>query len=307
MFDAKVETLINEVDRRLAEYRQKYRGLSWRNKVLLLVEVSKSFKKLGKHTDPLVAEVGSRERIRLYLVNHTGVVISAAELEVVSGISEYRRRTGELRVQDGYKIMTGLTSNDPEVGIKLKSTEYLLLDPKPDLTAARRWHIANRIRRDKILGSQAKILRYLKENVGQIVTTEELAYIAQDKKQYARRTRELRTEQGYAIATKFTGRPDLKMGEYILESSERVAEPHDRKIPFEIQKKVYERSDTTCELCGWNRDRWTRKDPRILELHHVTEHATGGLNTPENLVVLCSRCHDDIHAGRKQIPSDIIG
>ena len=149
--------------------------------------------------------------------------------------------------------------------------------------------------------------RYLIENVGQIVTTEELAYIAQGKKQYARRTRELRTEQGYAIATKFTRCPDLKMGEYVLESSERVAEPHDRKIPFEIQKQVYERAGSTCELCGWNRERWTREDPRILELHHVAEHATGGPNTPENLVVLCSRCHDDVHAGRKQLPPDIIG
>ncbi|MCK4626980.1 MAG: HNH endonuclease [Phycisphaerae bacterium] len=149
--------------------------------------------------------------------------------------------------------------------------------------------------------------RYLIENVRQVVTTEELAYIAQDRKQYARRIRELRTEQGYAIVTRFTGRPDLRMGEYVLENIERVAEPHDRKIPFEIQKKVYKRAGSTCELCGWTRDRWTREDPRILELHHVAEHATGGPNTPENLVVLCSRCHDDVHAGRRELPPNIIG
>ena len=97
------------------------------------------------------------------------------------------------------------------------------------------------------------------------------------------------------------------MGEYILESSERIAEPHDRKISFEIQKEVYGRSRSTCELCGWNRERWSRDDPRILELHHISEHAAGGPNTAENLVVLCSKCHDDVHADRQQLPPDIIG
>ena len=118
--------------------------------------------------------------------------------------------------------------------------------------------------------------------------------------------RELRTEEGYSISTRFTGRPDLGMGEYILESSERIAEPHDRNIPFEVQRIVYDRANSTCQLCGWNRERWTREDPRILELHHIAEHVDGGPNVPENLAVLCSRCHDDVHAGRTELPSDIV-
>ena len=96
------------------------------------------------------------------------------------------------------------------------------------------------------------------------------------------------------------------MGEYILESDERIAEPHDRKIPFEVQRTVYERANSTCELCGWSRKMWTKSDPRILELHHILEHAEGGPNVPKNLLVLCSRCHDDIHAGRRELPLDIV-
>jgi hypothetical protein len=142
--------------------------------------------------------------------------------------------------------------------------------------------------------------------VGEVLTTEELAYVAKAT-EYGRRVRELRTEEGYAIATRFTGRPDLRMGEYVLENAERIAEPHDRKIPFEVQKAVYQRADNTCEMCGWNHTNWTREDPRILELHHVSEHAEGGRNVPENLVVLCSRCHDDIHAGRRELPASILG
>ena len=289
----------------LSRYRVSYAGLSWREKVLLLVELSSTVKSLGVYSNAQAARVGARERVRLYLVEHIGVVISAAELEVVSGISEYGRRVRELRRQDGYKILTG-HSDDPELGLNIGPSQYLLLEAEPDVTAARRWHLANRIRRETRGGSKGRLLRYLKENVGQVVSSEELAYVAKAS-EYGRRVRELRTEEGYAIATRFTGRPDLRMSEYVLETLHRIAEPHDRKIPFDVQKVVYERAANACELCGWSRERWTHEDPRILELHHLQEHAAGGKNIPENLTVLCSRCHDDIHAGRREIPPDYLG
>ena len=300
-----IDTLISEVEQNLLKYKQSHRGLSWREKVLLLVKVSGGVKRMGVNTNSDAAKVGARERIRLYLRENVGITVVAAELEVVSGISEYGRRIRELRVQDGYKILTGY-SNDPETGIKLKPYEYLLLEPDPDVSAARRWHIANRIRREREGGGKGRLLRYLLDNVGQVITTEELAYVAKVR-EFGRRIRELRTEEGYSIATRFTGRPDLKMGEYILENSERIAEAHDRKIPFDIQRAVYERDNNTCRLCGWNRKKWTREDPRILELHHIEEHVEGGPNIPENLVVLCSKCHDEVHAGRRELPTNIIG
>lgn len=147
--------------------------------------------------------------------------------------------------------------------------------------------------------------RYLLQNVGQVLTTEELRYVAKASES-GRRIGKLRTEGGYAIGTHFTGRPDLRTGEYVVESADRIAEPHDRKIPFDVQKAVYERAKSSCELCGWNRERWTREDPRILELHHLSEHAEGGKNVAENLIVLCSKCHDDVHAGRRQLPANIL-
>jgi len=302
--DPNIEQLIEEAEGTLDRYHRNYKGLSWREKVLVLVELTSSVKELGIHSNMQAARVGARERIRLYLIQHIGVVISARELEVVSGISEYGRRARELRVQDGYKILTG-HSNDPETGINLGPSEYLLLQPEPDLTASRRWSIGNRIRRETKGGASNRLLRYLQENVDQVVTTEELKYVAKTS-EFGRRVRELRTEQGYAIATCFTGRPDLSMGEYVLESLNRVSEPHDRQIPFAIQKELYERAGNACQLCGWSRERWTREDPRILELHHLLHHATGGENTLENLVVLCSKCHDDVHAGRVELPPDIL-
>lgn len=150
------------------------------------------------------------------------------------------------------------------------------------------------------------MLRYLRENVGQVLTSEELAYVARAS-EFGRRIRELRTEEGYAIATRFTGRPDLGMGEYILEALDRIAQPHDRRVPFAVQRAIYDRAANACEICGWSRERWTRDDPRILELHHLEEHAAGGHNAPENLIVLCSRCHDDVHADRRDIPPELLG
>lgn len=90
-----------------------------------------------------------------------------------------------------------------------------------------------------------------------------------------------------------------------LEGADRISEPHDRNIPIDVQKEVYRRADNACQLCGWNRDRWNKDDRRMLELHHLEQHAAGGENVEANLRVLCSRCHDEVHAGRVQLPSDI--
>jgi hypothetical protein len=272
--------------------------------VLLLVDAGATFKELGKRSDRQTGGLNATERIRLYLTRHVRTPIKGQELEVVSGISEYARRVRELRVEEGFRILTG-HSNDEEMGIELGPSEYYLVRTDPDHTAARRWQIANRIRRTAEWGSQRKLLEFLKRSVGEVVTTEELAYVSNNARQYARRTRELRTEHGYLIATRFTGRPDLRVGEYVMESAERVAEPHDRNIPFETQKTVYERDRNTCIICGWTHEQWRREDPRILELHHVREHVDGGTNTADNLLVICSRCHDDVHAGRRNIPENL--
>jgi hypothetical protein len=298
-----VEWLEAELDRQLRQFHAEREGLSLREKVLRLVDLNRTVKDLGVG---VVRSAGldsrsARERIRLYLVAHVGVRVDGAELEVVSGISEYARRVRELRVEQGYQIASG-ASPDPDVGITLRPSEYMLVVADPDSDAARRWHVANRIRRMEG-GARDRLLAFLQENVGRVVTSEELAYVARDAREFGRRTRELRTEHGYAIATRFTGRPDLGMGQYVLESVERVAEPHDRHISEEIQKEVYRRDANTCCSCGWDRSQWTRTDPRFLELHHVQHHADRGPNTAENLVVLCSRCHDEVHAGTRETPT----
>jgi len=293
-----VSSLVEHIESQLRRVESGFAGLDLREKVRHLVEMQRRFSDLGVSIlhGAGIRAAGARERIRLYLILYEGIVIDGEELQVVSGIAEFARRIRELRKEHGYQIATG-ASPDPESGIDLSPDQYLLVSATPDGDAARRWHVANRVRRMRA-GSQQRLLCFFRENVERVVTTDELAYVAKDAKQYARRVRELRTEQGYMIATRFTGRPDLRMGQYVLESLDRVAAPHDRQVPEPIQRAVYARDDNTCVCCGWTRDTWTRSDPRILELHHIDEHAGGGPNTEANLVVLCSRCHDDVHAAR---------
>ena len=245
----------------------------------------------------------ARERVQALFQNRIGQVIDGVELDVESGTSDYRSIVRQLRVERGFRILTG-ASPDEESGVQLKPDQYLLTSDKVDPDLARRWHVANRIRKGAG-GSKGKILQFLKENVGKVVTTEELAYVSGDKSEFGRRTRELRTEEGYAVATRFTGRPDLNAGEYVLLSLERVAEAHDRHIPSDVQREVYERDKSTCLQCGWNMAKWTTADPRILELHHLTAHAARGSNSADNLLVLCSYCHDEVHAGRITLPTTL--
>ncbi|AQQ72102.1 HNH endonuclease [Limihaloglobus sulfuriphilus] len=302
-YEQQVENLIAEAEALLSSYKQQWKGLSWREKVLLLVDLNIPISDLGVYSNYRVANLAARERLRLYFIEHVGEIIHKEELRVVSGISEFGRRVRELRVEDGYKIITGVGDSGEFLG--LTPEEYKLLDKEPDLNAAHRWHIANRIKRETKGGSQAKILCFLKEFVGKVVTNDEL-YNVSGAKEFGRRVRELRTEEGYAISTKFTGRPDLRVGEYVLESLNRVADPHDRKIPYEVQKQVYERDNNTCRLCGWNHHKWTKQDPRILELHHIREHAKGGQNSLDNVILLCSKCHDKVHAKKLSVPDNIL-
>lgn len=296
-----VESIVAELDAQLTAFNAEHHGLDLRDKVIRLAEILKETRKLNVETlktQGITARAG-RERIRLYMIRYVGVSLDAIELEVVSGISDYGRRIRELRVQEGYEIISG-PQDEEETGLSLQRNQYMLLRPEPDRTAAHRWHIANSIRREPG-GAQDRMLRYLQANVGQVVTTEELAYVGKAIA-FARRVRELRTEQGYAVATRFTGRPDLRPGEYVLEVAERVGKPHDRNIPKAVEEAVYARDNNTCRIDGWNREKWTREDPRFLELHHIEHHVQGGPNTPANLIVVCNRCHDDIHRGRVEPP-----
>ncbi|MND83483.1 HNH endonuclease [compost metagenome] len=279
-----------------------------RSKVIALVPAHHVFRDLGSSLIPREDAKSARDRIERYFTSYPRQIIRGDELMVVSGIGEWARRARELRVQFGWSIITGITAKEMQdegdfslselSKKKLRPDDYVLLDERQDKEAAYRWHTANDIRK-KSIAVQDKLLEFLKANVGQPVTGEELRYVAKGKTEWARRVRELRTEEGWAIATRTTGRPDLPIGVYVLENTHQTP-PHDRKIPDEVRRSVLVRDKYSCQECHWNHDMWNKADPRHLELHHVEHHAKGGANTESNLITLCTVCHDKVHRDERK-------
>lgn len=304
--DERLERIRQKLIELLVNFEQELNAGQLRSKVLALVPVQDHLDKLGAGLIPRSIAASAQQRILHYFQSYPYTVIAGAELRVVAGISEWARRVRELRKEQGWKIYSGLTvaemieqesafhEDSPYAGIR--RDDYVLLDTEQDREAAHRWHTANRIRRLR-LAVRDKILLFLQENVAHPVSGEELRYVANNKTEWARRTRELRTELGWPVVTRNTGRPELSVGMYVLEENRQSPE-HDRHIPDQVRGTVLRRDGYTCRRCGWNHKLYNRSDPRHLELHHIHEHVHGGPNEEENLITLCTVCHDDWHAGR---------
>ncbi|WP_339348677.1 HNH endonuclease signature motif containing protein [uncultured Sphingomonas sp.] len=276
-----------------------------RDQVRELVPANHLLRDLGVSLLPQGDRLSARERILAYFRRFPGQVIDGDELMVVAGISEYARRLRELRVEEGWPILSGITANElraaeNEDGLDgedampaMRPDQYLLTEDRQDRDAAHRWNIANQIRRSSA-GARDKILRYFRANVGKPITSEELRYVA-NISDWPRRARELRTEDGWPIITRFTGDPTLPAGVYVLERDEQ-APAHDRHIPEIVRREVMQRDNWSCRWrgCGWPHG-FPAQDHRFLEAHHRVHHADRGSNTPENLVTLCNLHHDETH------------
>ncbi|MDH4163473.1 MAG: HNH endonuclease [Nitrospirota bacterium] len=301
--ETKPETIRVQLIELLAHFEDQLRKGDLRRKVLSLISAFHLLRDLGSSLIPREEASAARDRILAYFRKYPLLVIHGDELMVVSGIQDWPRRIRELRREYGWAIASGVTVQEmiaeDEINVKglveasLKPEEYILLDKEQDREAAHRWKIANDIRK-KSGGVHAKILEFLRSNVGRPVTGEELRYVTNDKSEWARRVRELRTEQGWPILTRNTGRPDLPIGSYLLEK-DRQSPAHDRKIPDPVRRAVLVKDKYTCQKCRWTHEQWNPSDPRHLELHHKEHHAKGGENTKENLITLCVVCHDAVH------------
>jgi hypothetical protein len=297
----------------LANFADQLRNTDLRAKVIALVPVFHKLRDLGSSLMPKSSGNSALERIISYLKNYPQMIIAGDEIMVVSGIGEWARRVRQLRVQFGWWIYSGVTfkqmaedeQKDAEnlkdlLGvdpIDIRPDQYVLMRVEQDREAAHRWNTLNQIRKSKASVTD-KILEYFRGNVGKQITGEELKYLAKDKSEWARRSRELRTEQGWPIVTKSSGREDLPVGVYVLEE-DRQSYEHDRAIPDAVRVAVLERDGFKCTECGWNRAMLSPDDPRkMLELHHRKHHKDQGENTFENLVTLCNVHHDVVHGSQ---------
>ncbi|MCG9884312.1 MAG: HNH endonuclease [Cyanobacteria bacterium] len=121
----------------------------------------------------------------------------------------------------------------------------------------------------------------------------ELRDVAGGITEWARRVRELRTEEGYQIQT-HNDRSDLKPGQYLLENP--TPQPaFERAISKETRAFVLDRNGFTCQMCGavagephpYDVSRKTR-----LHLGHIVDKSQGGTDDASNLRALCSVCNE---------------
>jgi hypothetical protein len=152
------------------------------------------------------------------------------------------------------------------------------------------------------VGARDRIREFFIENVGKILTTQQIRKVG-GISEYARRIRELRDEEGFQIKT-HVDRADLKPGEYILETLDQRP-VISRTISPQLRNEILERNGFTCQLCGagagdpdpFNPNRKVR-----LHIDHIKPLSQGGTNDRNNLRVLCSACNQG--KANVQLPSD---
>lgn len=300
------EELRRELVVLLEQFEKKLLENDLREQVQGLIPANHKLRDLGSSLVKGESVSSARDRILAYFRKYPLTLLHGDELMVVAGIGDYPRRIRELRVEHGWQILSGnalrtiLDDGEFIDGLsrsEVKTDTYFLQSDRQDRDSAYRWNVANELRRSN-LSVKDKILSYMLKNVGKNITGEELKYLAKDKSEWARRVRELRTEDGWPVATRQSGIPSLPIGVYVLEEN-RQAEVHDRRIPDPIRVAVLERDRYSCRSCGWSYEVKNNGDKlrTLLELHHIEHHAHGGSNVVENLITLCNICHDDVHRG----------
>lgn len=146
---------------------------------------------------------------------------------------------------------------------------------------------------EKRKGAKSKLREHFLSNIGRVMDSEELRQVAGGITEWARRVRELRTEEGYQIQT-HNDRSDLKPGQYIL-TDPKPQPAFERAISKETRAFVLDRNGFTCQMCGavagephpYNPSRKTR-----LHIGHIIDKSQGGTDDASNLRALCSVCNE---------------
>jgi hypothetical protein len=138
------------------------------------------------------------------------------------------------------------------------------------------------------MGARDRIRDFFEQNLGNVVTTHEIAEVAQIR-DYPRRIRELRDLEGLQIKS-HNDRPDLKPGEYILETLDR-APAFEHGISARTRAEVLARNGFTCQWCGRGPGDVDPFNPNRKVRMHIDHIDPDGGNEKINLRVLCSVCN----------------
>jgi HNH endonuclease len=155
-------------------------------------------------------------------------------------------------------------------------------------------------------GARLKLREHFMKNIGRIMDSDELREVAGGITEWARRVRELRSEEGYQIQT-HNDRNDLKPGQYILEDPKPIP-AFERTISKETRAFVLDRNGFTCQMCGavagemhpYDLTRKTR-----LHIGHIVDKSQGGTDDQSNLRAICSVCNEGASNLTLERPSNL--
>jgi 5-methylcytosine-specific restriction endonuclease McrA len=151
-------------------------------------------------------------------------------------------------------------------------------------------------------GAKSKLLRHFLANIGKVMESDELRGIA-GSSEWARRTRELRDEQGYQIRT-HSDRGDLKPGQYVLESAD-LNPPAERAISKETRARVLEMYGSVCYSCGAiaGEPHPSNGKTTVLHMGHLKAKSHGGDDSVSNLRPICMVCNTGISNISAELPT----
>jgi len=143
------------------------------------------------------------------------------------------------------------------------------------------------------MGARDLLRSHFLGHLGRVMNSRELRVVSGNISEWARRIRELRTEEGYQILT-HNDRAELKPGQYLLEDP-KPKPAFSRGISKETRALVLDRNGFTCQMCGavagephpYNDQRPTR-----LHIGHIVDKSLGGSDELGNLKAICSVCNE---------------
>ena len=147
----------------------------------------------------------------------------------------------------------------------------------------------------KSSGSKERILSFFLANIGKILKSRDIQAASGGAVEWARRVRELRNEEGYQILS-HKDRADLRPGEYLLETDERVP-AFKRGISKETRAWVLERNGHTCQICGiaaCDADPFNTSRTIRLTIGHIRDKSKGGDDSISNLRAECTNCNEGL-------------
>lgn len=137
-------------------------------------------------------------------------------------------------------------------------------------------------------GAKHKLLRYLKEHIGEEISRETLRKVSGDIDDWQRCLRHLRQETGLDIRPTHNG--------YILTSDVPTNSPKKRDpINAKLRYAILQRDNSTCQRCGRG-----IADGAKLAVDHKIPVDMGGATVADNLWTLCTDCN----GGKKSFFSD---